>query len=110
MAVDPAGADFAHQVHAHDVAAEREESAVPKREDAGVAPDQVERKREEGKADVLAEERHQIVRQVQGRSGRQTVQERDRDQEDQRHDRKRQPAAGREEAGARHLRPPRPAP
>ena len=38
-------ADLAHQVHAHRVAAEREEDAVAEREDAGVAPDQVHRQR-----------------------------------------------------------------
>ena len=38
-------ADLAHQVHAHGVAAEREEHAVAERQDAGVAPDQVHRQR-----------------------------------------------------------------
>ena len=44
LRIDAARADLAHQVHAHGVAAEREEGAVAEREDAAVAPDQVERR------------------------------------------------------------------
>ena len=44
IAVDAAAADLAHQVHAHGVAAEREERAVAEREDAAIAPDQIDRR------------------------------------------------------------------
>jgi hypothetical protein len=43
MGIDAAGADLAHQVHAHGVAAEREEGAVAEGENAAIAPDQVDR-------------------------------------------------------------------
>ncbi len=92
MAVDAAVADLAHQVHAHRVAAEREERAMAEREDPGVAPDQVERQREQGEADVLAEQRDQIVRQMQRRGRREAVEQRHADEKDQRHQRERQPA------------------
>ena len=65
MGVDAARADLPHQVHAHGVAAEREERAVAEREDAGIAPDQVDREREQRVADVFAEQRHEIGRHMQ---------------------------------------------
>ena len=43
LLIDAARADLAHQIHAHGVAAEREERAVAERQDAGIAPDQIER-------------------------------------------------------------------
>ena len=58
-------ADLAHEVHAHRVAAEREEDAVAERQDAGVAPDQVHRQRRDGVAHDLADERQGVVGQVQ---------------------------------------------
>ncbi len=45
----------AHQVHAHRVAAEREERGVAEAEDAGEAPHQVDRQGEDGEAQVLAD-------------------------------------------------------
>ena len=57
VAVDAARADLAHQVHAHRVAAEREERAVAEREDAAIAPHQVERQRQQRVAEILAEQR-----------------------------------------------------
>ena len=52
----PSRADLAHQVHADRIAAEREEQAVAEREDAGVAPDQVHRDRDDRVAHDLAEQ------------------------------------------------------
>ena len=62
-------ADLAHQVHAHRVAAEREEQAVAERQDAGVAPDQVHRQRADGVAHDLADQRHRVVAQVERAAG-----------------------------------------
>ena len=56
IAVDAAGADLAHEVHAHGIAAEREEGAVAEREDAAIAPDEIERDGENGEAGVFAEQ------------------------------------------------------
>ena len=107
VAVDAAGADLAHQVHAHGVAAEREEGAVAEREDAGVAPDQVQRQRQQREADVFAEQRHEVVRQMQDRARRDhAVQRRDADQQDQADHAEGDPAGQRQQAGALHLRPP----
>ena len=63
--VDAVAADRAHQVHAHRVAAEREEQAVAERQDAGVAPDQVHRERDDRVAHDLAEQRHPVVGEVE---------------------------------------------
>src|SRR6185312_5900142 len=49
------------------VTAEREERAVAQRENADVTPDQVDRKRQNGVADVLAEQRDEVGRHVQRR-------------------------------------------
>ena len=70
IGVDAARADLAHQVHAHGVAAEREEGAVAQRQDAAKAPDQVDRQRQQRIAGVFAEQRHEICRHVQGRGRR----------------------------------------
>ena len=55
VGVDAARTDLPHQVHAHGVAAEREKGTLPERENAGIAPDQVDRQRQQRKAKVLAE-------------------------------------------------------
>ncbi len=70
IGIDAAGADLAHQVHAHGVAAEREERAVAERQDADIAPDQIDRERQQAVADIFAEQRDQIGRDVEGRAGR----------------------------------------
>ena len=57
IAVDAARADLPHQVHAHRVAAEREERRVAEAEDAAVAPDEIDGQREHRVAQVLADER-----------------------------------------------------
>src|SRR5262249_22746875 len=67
IGVDAAGTDLPHQIHAHGVAAEREEGTVAKREDAAIAPDQIDRKCQDRVADVLAEQRDEIARQMEGR-------------------------------------------
>ena len=66
VGVDAARPDLAHHVHPHRVAAEREEGAVAEREDAGVAPDEVERHREQRVGQVLAEQRDDVARHVPG--------------------------------------------
>jgi hypothetical protein len=48
MGIDAARPDLTHQVHAHGIAAEREEGAVAQREDAAIAPDKIERDGEQG--------------------------------------------------------------
>ena len=63
-------ADLAHQVHAHGIAAEREEQAVAQRQDAGVAPDQVHRQRADRVAHDLADQRHRVVAHVEDAAGR----------------------------------------
>src|SRR6185295_3219698 len=57
--------------HAHRVAAEREERAVAEREDAAIAPDQIDREREDRVADIFAPQRHQVGWHVPGRGWRQ---------------------------------------
>src|SRR5581483_2206809 len=52
------------------VAAEREEGAVAQREDAAIAPDEIERQGEQGIAEVLAPQRDQRGRHVEQRGGR----------------------------------------
>ncbi|MEY9268799.1 hypothetical protein ABIF23_008194 [Bradyrhizobium elkanii] len=79
VAVDAAAADLAHQVHAHRVAAQREERAVAEREDTAIAPDQIDREREDGVADIFAPQRDQIGRHLEHRALRQQ-QVRQRDQ------------------------------
>ncbi len=56
VAVDAAGADLEHQVHAHRVGPEPEEDPVAQGEDSGVAPDQVDAQREDSVGQELAEE------------------------------------------------------
>jgi hypothetical protein len=60
IAVDAARPDLPHQVHAHRVAAEREEGGVAEAEDAAVAPDGVDGERQHGVAEVLAEQRQDV--------------------------------------------------
>ncbi len=55
--VDAAGPDLAHQVHAHRIAAEREEGAVAEREDAAIAPHEVERDREQRVGEIFPHQR-----------------------------------------------------
>jgi hypothetical protein len=43
---------------------------VTEREDAAIAPDQIDRQREQRIAGVFAEQRHEVGRQVQGRRWR----------------------------------------
>jgi hypothetical protein len=71
VAVDAARADLAHQIHAHRVAAEREERAVAEREDAAIAPDEIERERQHGIGQILAEKRHDVGRHMQRMRNRQ---------------------------------------
>ena len=67
MRIDAARADLPHQIHAHGIAAEREERAVAERKDPAIAPDQVDRQRQQRVAEILAEQRHEIGRQVKRR-------------------------------------------
>ena len=68
IGIDAARADLPHQIHAHGITAEREERAVAKRENAGIAPDQVDRQRQQRVADIFAEQRHRIGRDVERRA------------------------------------------
>ncbi len=70
MCIDAARADLAHQVHAHCVAAEREEGAVAEREDAAIAPDEVEGEGEQRVAQVLAPQCHRGGAEMECRSRR----------------------------------------
>src|SRR5712671_1375625 len=71
VGVDAAGADLAHQVHAHGVAAKREEGAVAERKNSAITPDQVDRKREQCVAGVFSPQRNQVGRHVERRFRRQ---------------------------------------
>ena len=70
MRIDAAGADLPHQVHAHGIAAEREEGAMAQREDAAISPDQVDRERQQRVADVFAEQRDEVAGHMQRRARR----------------------------------------
>ena len=70
QAVLAVAADLAHQVHAHGVAAEREEDAVAEREDAGVAPDEVHRQRADRVAHDLGDQLHGVFAEVEDASCR----------------------------------------
>ena len=60
------GADLPHQIHAERVAAQRKEQSVAERQDAGVAPDQIHRDRDDRKAHDLAEQRDPVGGNVKG--------------------------------------------
>ncbi len=90
--IDAARPDLAHEIHAHGIAAEREEGAMAERENAAIAPDQIQRQRQQRIAEILAHQRHEMVRHVQQAAfGREQIGERHQDggQEDQRGDDKR---------------------
>src|SRR5271165_3197944 len=57
-------------MHAHRVAAEREERAMAERQDAAIAPDEIEGDGEDRVAKILAEQLDQVGRQVKRRIGR----------------------------------------
>ena len=59
------GANFAHQVHAHGVATEREEQAVTQRQDAGVTPDKIQGQRHHRVAHEFSEQQQVVVGHVQ---------------------------------------------
>ena len=65
IGIDAARADLAHEIHAHGVAAEREERAMPERQDPAIAPDQIECHGEQRIAGIFAEQRDDIGRQMQ---------------------------------------------
>ncbi len=107
IGVDAARADLAHQIHAHRVATEREEGAVAERQDAAIAPDEIERDGEDRVAKVLAEQLHQIGRDVERRiGGRRQRQDRHRDRGGGEEERRRRDRCGR--AGPLMLPPPGP--
>src|SRR5437868_5440132 len=49
--------DLAHQIHAHDIAAERKERGMTQRQDADITPHQIERQGEHSEGQVFAEQR-----------------------------------------------------
>ena len=67
MAVDATRADLAHQIHAHRVAAQREERGMPEAQNAAVAPDEIDGERQRRVAEILADERHGVGREMQRR-------------------------------------------
>ncbi len=70
IAVHAAGADLAHQVHAHRVAAQREERGMTERQDAREAPDQIDGQRQHREAKVFAGQRDHVGRHMDRRRGR----------------------------------------
>src|SRR5262249_43333760 len=64
IAINTARADLAHEMHAHRVAAERKKRAVTERENAAIAPDEIDRKSEQCIAQELARQSHDISRYV----------------------------------------------
>ena len=85
IGVNAAGADLPHQIHAHGVAAEREERAVAERENAAKPPYQIDRQGEQRVAGVFAEQRHQVGRQVKCRRRRDGEVQKRHDDCDRRH-------------------------
>ena len=84
IAVYAAGADLPHQIHAHAIAAEREERTVAKAQYAGIAPDQIEAQRQDRVAQIFAEQWHEVVRHGERRIRRDpAVQQRDQQAEHQ---------------------------
>ena len=69
VAVLAAGADAAHEIHAHGVAAEGEEGGVAEAEDAGEAPDKVDCEGEDGVGEVFAGEGYGVGGDVDGAGG-----------------------------------------
>src|SRR4029453_10608032 len=102
--IDAVMANRAHQVHPHRVAAEREEETVSEREDAGVAPDQVEREGDDCVAHDLANKRDKVIGEVQRmRRGQEEVRRRDHDEHDVGGDHERDPAGPRQQRAPRRL-------
>ena len=64
------GSASTHEIHAHRIAAEREERAVAERENAAIAPHEIERDRQDRIAEIFAEQRYEIGRQMQGETRR----------------------------------------
>src|SRR5579862_4880272 len=96
--IDAAAADLAHEVHAHGIAAEREKRAVAEREHAAIAPDEVEREREQGIAKIFSEQRHHIVGEMKWRTvGHDQIEERYDDDQKQRAERQ----CGQSDGGSR---------
>ena len=101
-------------MHGHGIAAEGEEHPVTEAEDAGEAPDQVQRQCRDGVAGEFAEQRHHVVGQVQRMLRRQRQIEDRREDGAGRHEGEQQSPAGRAKNSLSglhrcHLRPPPPA-
>jgi hypothetical protein len=80
VAIDPARADLAHEIHAHGIAPQREEGTMPEAHDPAIAPDEVEGHGQERIGQVFTEERDRVGREVQRRGlGNEQVQDRDYD-------------------------------
>ena len=94
IAIHPAGADLTHQIHAHRVAAEREERRMAEAENAAEPPDEVDRQRQHRVAHVLADQGHHVGRHVERRRGRhQQVEDRHQQCRDEQEGHERQPGA-----------------
>ncbi len=70
VAVHAARADLPHQIHAHGVAAEGKERGVAQTENAAVAPNQIDRERQDRVAEILSDERQRIRREMERRRRR----------------------------------------
>ena len=86
IAVHAARADLPHQIHAHRVAAEREERRVTEAQDAAEAPDEVDGHRQHRVAQVLADQREHERRDVKWRRRRHREVEHRHDDRDDRQD------------------------
>ena len=72
--IDPLRPNGPHQVHPHGIAAQRKEHAVSQAENAGISPDQIHGQGNQGIAHELAEQRDEIVREVERRVSGQKIQ------------------------------------
>ena len=66
IAIHAPRANLAHQVHAHRVAPERKEGRVPEAQNAAIPPDQIHRQRQHRVAEILANQRESVDRNVKG--------------------------------------------
>ena len=88
IAVDAARPDLAHEIHAHRIAAEREERAMAERENAAKPPYEIERQRQQRVTEIFAGQGDDMRRHVERTiDGDEDVQDRARDREpDQQHE------------------------
>src|ERR671914_106656 len=64
MTVYAAGANLAHEIHAHGITAQGEKGAMPKAQYPTVPPDEIEGDGEQGIGEILTPQSHRVSRQV----------------------------------------------